>query len=729
MTAVFYRVTMRPWLWLATLNCENRIFQNQNVVEITESILKDERYPFSYDLRLVGLGFGVGYPKRDYVRQMWESDFAFLSRLWREWGLYFFMEGSTLVLCDSPGSHKPHGNMYDSIPYHAPDGKHIDEEHIHKLAISRELTTGAVSLVDHDYTRSRASFRATQNDGNDISFANAEYYGWGDYSQPLANTMGLSGEANDYRREAEHLARVRLDAVRCRSQRARGTGNLRGLATGRMFALRNHPLKKANIEYLVVSTDIDIRNNAETSRPSGAGAQYLCVTDFVLQPANTFFKNRLGIKKPQCDSETAVVVGPDKKVMWVDGYARVKVQFIWDRLGKNDENSSCWVRVSSPWQGNNFGVIYLPRIGQEVTVNYHEGDPDKPYVSSRQVNQFNQPPWKLPANQALSGLGSKEIDGEMANQFVADDTTGKSQVQVSSDYAQSRLVLGYNTRIAGNDGRKEARGIGWELATDMWGVARAAQGLLITTEPRAGAQAPVKDMGETVQRLIEAHNIHESLSDRALQNEAQDADSDQSNVTKVLKAQNDAIRGQAKTDDNSFPEFAQPHLTLASPSGIQTTTAGSTQIASSEHLALTTGEHIGIAAGKSLLASVRERISLFAELLGIRLIAAAGKIRIEAHSDSIQIIAKQVVELISATDWINLNAKQGIRLNGGGTELEISARGILGFTEGKFLVHADSHATDGPVGLAGDLSAVAPRICLECLAHAAKVGASTVARS
>ena len=160
--------------------------QNQNVAEITDSVLKEKRYGYPFELRLAGPAFDGVYPKRDYVRQMWESDFEFLRRLWCEWGLYFFMEGSTLVLCDSPGAHKRHGEAYETIRYYAPDGKQIDEEHIFRLDVSRELTAGAVSLIDYDYTRSRANLGVVERDEGDASLANAEHYGWGDYSQPLA---------------------------------------------------------------------------------------------------------------------------------------------------------------------------------------------------------------------------------------------------------------------------------------------------------------------------------------------------------------------------------------------------------------------------------------------------------------------------------------------------------------------------------------------------------------
>jgi uncharacterized protein (DUF2345 family) len=279
-----------------------------------------------------------------------------------------------------------------------------------------------------------------------------------------------------------------------------------------------------------------------------------------------------------------------------------------------------------------------------------------------------------------------------------DDTEGGIQTQLSSDHAVSQLNLGSITRIPGNQGRQDPRGEGFELRTDAHGVLRAAQGLLLTTEARDNAHAHAKDLGETAQRLTHARDLQESLTTLAQQHAAQDEGVDQSDVAKALKLQNDAIRGGTKADKNAFPEFAAPHLTLASPVGIQSTTAGSTHLASDEHLALTTGGHIGIATGKSLFASVRRSFRVFVHKLGIRLIAASGEVRIEAQDDDVEVIAKRVVEIISTSDWINLKAKQGIRLNGGGSELRVSADGIAGFTNGKFLIHSASAQLMGPQG-------------------------------
>ncbi|WP_434112965.1 type VI secretion system Vgr family protein [Paraburkholderia caffeinilytica] len=681
----YYRFTVRPWLWLATLNCENRIFQNQNVAEITDSVLKEKRYGYPFELRLAGPAFDGVYPKRDYVRQMWESDFEFLRRLWCEWGLYFFMEGSTLVLCDSPGAHKRHGEAYETIRYYAPDGKQIDEEHIFRLDVSRELTAGAVSLIDYDYTRSRANLGVVERDEGDASLANAEHYGWGDYSQPLAGASGLSGEPNIYAQEARDLARVRVDALRCRRLRARGTGNLRGLTTGRTFHLEGYPLEKANTEYLVASTTIDIRNVDETSRLSGSKVQYQCVTKFVLQPANTFFKNRPKTKKPRCGAETAVVVGPQDRPIWVDGYARVKVQFVWDRRGKRDLSSSCWVRVSSPWQGNGFGFVALPRVGQEVTVSYHEGDPDKPYISGRMVNQLNQPPWDLPKNEALTGLLSRDLDGGKSNSLVADDTPGKLQVQVTSDHAQSRLVLGYNTRIVSGAGRQEARGEGAELATDAWAVFRANRGMLVTTETRAGAAQPVKDMGETVQRLTQAGDQHEALARLAQQHKAQGAEASQQDATQTIRMQNDAVRGGAKTTDNPSPEMTRPDVVLASAAGIATTATNSTHMASVDDHAITAGRDYSVSAGRSCHVSVRGAISLFAYRQGMTFMAAKGRVDIQAQSDQMALAALKDLTISSTDGRVVITAAREVWIGAGGSYIQINGSGIVNGSPGPIL--------------------------------------------
>ena len=278
---------------------------------------------------------------------------------------------------------------------------------------------------------------------------------------------------------------------------------------------------------------------------------------------------------------------------------RIKLQFPWDRYGQSNQNSSCWVRVSSAWAGNQLGAMHLPRIGEEVLVDFLGGDPDLPFVKGRMFNALNQPPWSLPDQQALSGFRSRELvpgGGNSAagrsNHLVLDDTEQKIQAQLKSDHQHSSLSLGHITRIEDHAGRKDPRGEGFELRTDGHGAIRAKDGLLISTEGRTGAQAHAKDMGETTARLNQAQDQHASLGDLAAQHLAQDA-TDQGDVAKDLQAQNEAVKGGA-AEQGKFPELAEPHIVIASPAGIVSTTTGSTHQHSGRHHAITSGGHTSI---------------------------------------------------------------------------------------------------------------------------------------
>ena len=353
------------------------------------------------------------------------------------------------------------------------------------------------------------------------------------------------------------------------------------------------------------------------------------------------------------------------------------------------------MRVAVPWQGNQFGATFLPRRGQEVQVGFVNGDPDLPIIVGSVINAFNMPAHALPSNQALSGVRSREIGGGRSNALVFDDTNGKIQVQLGSDEGSSQLNLGYITRIAGNAGRQDERGIGAELRTDGHGVFRAGKGMLLTTEVRTNGLGPMKDTGETAQRLAQACELQENLTALAQQHRAQELNGDQSDVTRAIRAQNDGIRGGMQQATDLFPEFHEPYVTVASPVGIQTTTAGSTHIASDQNLAVTAGGHVAFAAGRSFFATVRNGLSLFVQMLGIKLIAASGRVRVEAQSDSVEVIAQKVLELMSTTDWINIKAKKGVMLNGGGSTLVVSPEGIVGYTDGKVLLHCASFSKAG----------------------------------
>jgi type VI secretion system secreted protein VgrG len=291
-----------------------------------------------------------------------------------------------------------------------------------------------------------------------------------------------------------------------------------------------------------------------------------------------------------------------------------------------------------------------------------------------------------------------------------DDTPGKIQAQLKSDHQCSQLSLGHITRIEDTSGRKDPRGEGWELRTDGHGVARAAQGMLITTEARQAARGPIKDMGETCHRLSAAAELHQRLGDVAQKNGAQEAGDNQVGVATALQAQNKDIEGAA-SGKNSFPELAQPHLVLASPAGIASTTAQSTHIASDLNTAITTGKSVSIAAGDGFFASIRQAFRLFVQKAGMKLIAASGDIDMKALSDSVNLLAK--LNITQTANRIVISAKEDIVINGGGSYAKFNAGSIELGTNGTFVAHAATHSFVGPKNLSTPDMPVVQRVQVE----------------
>jgi type VI secretion system secreted protein VgrG len=712
---VHCKLTLRPWLHLATLRTDCRIFQNQKVVQILDALLAN--YGFPVDRRLA-----EAYPVRDYQTQFNESDFDFFSRLCQEWGISYHFEHSQgrhrLVLTDGIGAFEPAGSTaYREVEYHAPGWK-IDAEYIHSFVPTHHLTSGRYATRDYDYTRPRADLSTARKDPRPTGHADGEVYRWhadaggSHYVQPDAG----SAIKSDPQAEGNLLAMLRMQALRTHGARAQASGNLRGMVAGRTFKLRQHPRESANAEYLVLHTRFLIENVAQESQGRDRAEdkpadkqQWRVKVDFTAHPVTEPLRPAHTQPKPRAAGcQVAVVVGPAGENIWTDALGRIKVQFPWDRLGANDGHSSCWLRVSSPWAGNQLGGVHIPRIGQEVIVDFISGDPDLPICTGRVHNQANLPPWALPSQSALSGFRSRELTKSgggngaagRSNHLPMDDTQGQIQAQLKSDHQSSSLSLGHITRVEDNAGRKEARGEGFELRTDGHGVLRAQDGLLITTEARPDAARHAKDMGETTARLNAACALQQGLGDAAAIATAQEHGHDQAAVAKALEAQAGAVEGRgAAKSRGRFPELQQPHLVFASDAGVAATTSGSLHLQAGEHIAISSGGHASLSAGKRLLVSAKDGIRLFALKSGMNWIAGNGKVQIEAHRSRIDLTARKAVRITSTTSEIRISAPVKVVVNGGGSFTEWSGTGILHGTAGAWVEHAASHVKVGPASV------------------------------
>ena len=724
---VQYRLTLRPWLHLAMLSTDCRIFQDQSVVEILDALLAD--YAFPVDKRLF-----ESYPPRDYQTQFNESDFDFFSRLCQAWGISYHFEHSQgkhrLVLSDAMGAYKAQGSaIYREVEYHAPGWK-IDAEYLHSFVPEHRLTSGRYTTRDYDYTRPRADLNINRTDPRPTGQADGEVYQWHDgvagshYAQPEAG----NATANAPQAEGAQLALLRMQALRTHGARARASGNLRGMAPGCTFTLGKHPRQSANAEYLVLDTRFLIEDVAQDSQNKDATIdrqqRWRVSVDLTAHPVGEPLRPALTQPKPHTDGpQVAVVVGPEGENLWTDALGRIKVQFPWDRRGADNQHSSCWLRVSSPWAGNQLGGIHIPRIGQEVAVDFIAGDPDLPICLGHVHNQMNLPPWALPGQSALSGFRSRELGkagGNSAagrsNHLLMDDTDGKIQAQIKSDHQFSALSLGFITRVEDNAGRKDPRGQGFELRTDGHGVLRAQDGLLVSTEARPDAAHHAKDMGETVQRLTQARDQIEGLADAAQTAEVQDKEDDQAAVAKAIKQQNDALKGKGgDRAEGRFPELNEPHLVLASPSGMAATATESLHSHAGAHIQFTSAGHTSMSAARRIVAGVSQGMRIVALKNGIKAFASAGDIRIEAQGDAIEATALQDIDVVSTEDSVYVTAKKKVTINGGTSFSAWSDGGIRHGTLGPWFEHAAMHGTPGPDTRP---TITAPAVCWECMQRA-----------
>ncbi|WP_116614464.1 type VI secretion system Vgr family protein [Paraburkholderia unamae] len=695
--SMVYEFDIEPALMQAALGQNYRNFQDRTVIEAIEELLAP--YPTSIDWRIGGPSFSSHYPRLDLQRQYWESDYTCFRRWCERAGLFYWFEHSggfhRLVIADTMGAFHAHGEAYETLRY-APGENRIEEEHIERLEVISRQTEGKATAVDHDYMTPRNGPWVMPLRGSDVrprwtAQADQEFYEQAKISQPLQGSMGLSGQPLDLDRQAQQVALVRMQSLNCLGLRAKGSGHLRGLRTGFTFEVEDHPIKTANQEWLVIATTLTIECNDQTS---GTEQVFKCDCQFEVQPSyNCHYRLPIVTQWPVAHTEIAIVTGYDEREIWTDAQGRVKVQFVADRNGTHDENSSVWLRVAQPWQYTQMGAAFVPRVGSEVLVEHINGDPDMPFVSGSVTNRYNTPAWALPHNQWVSALRSKEQDGQGSNHVALDDTHGKQQAQLASDHAKSSLSLGYITRIDGNKGRQDERGIGAEIRTDGQATVRAAQGVFLTTDGRPNAQGKVKENGEAVSRLTAARDIHESMAREAQRHFAQDATGDQGDVVDSIRDANAALRGNGKAGLSDFPEFENPDIAISSAANVHMAASASSHIASGHHTAFTAGKHLSVATGQSFFASVRSKIAFYAKKA--MTFVTPGPVRIQSQADNVDLIARKVLNLLSEQDEIRLTGRR-IVLNGSGTQFVIGPEGVIGKTNGVFLVHAASHATSDP---------------------------------
>ncbi|WP_426338049.1 type VI secretion system Vgr family protein [Pseudoduganella sp. S-14] len=628
----------------------------------------------------------------------------------------------TLVITDSVSQLKP--LVPGEIRFHR--GAKSDE--INKVTHwggQRRLQSRQLSTVTYDY-KAPSNSKATNT-----------------YTQPGLGAVPDQLEVYEYtgpytyleRERGDTLAKIKVEAWESQAKRYFAWSSVPALAAGvgRWFSLADHADHDSDEEegrqFMVIRLQWYIENNLPfsttvnhypgslESRIADAKRQ-TAASDKVLNEQSGYFVNSIEVQrrsveyrsplvhaKPEMHPQIAVVVGPESEEIYTDALNRVKIKFPWNRLNPGDEKASCWVRVSYPNAGQGYGALHVPRIKMEVIVTFLGGDPDRPIITGRVYNTEQAPDWHTDGK--LSGYKSKEYKGSGFTQLVMDDNTNQNRVQLYSTNTNAQLNLGY---LVGQQGNKRGPfyGSGFALNTDAFGAVTASQGLYLGTFGRPGSQLDVR---EAEQQLETSQNLAKSLSETSIKGNAEALDAQES-LQKFAEATKDNYKGDGQQQANRFKE---PILLAAAKAGIGLTTPKSTHIHSGEDITMSSGKDSNLAVGKSFVASIKEKLSLFAYNGGMKFFAAKGKVEIQAQSDNLDIIAERVLRLMSTTENIEIWAKNEITIGAGGSAIKINGSGITDMTSGQRIIHQSEFSLTSAKAMPFTMPTLPKAICLECL--------------
>ncbi|MFM0185551.1 type VI secretion system Vgr family protein [Paraburkholderia nemoris] len=724
-----FQLGFSSWMHFLKFRKDARVFQDQTVDEILTAVFNGHpqaQGAFRFELQ-------KPLPQRSFCVQ-YEDDWNFCHRLMESEGLFgYFEQGDdgrshTLVVTDDVYSLKP---IEPETVQFSRAGTSTSSDAWAQWSGSRTLHSSSLSTRTFDY-KSPGDEKSTNvptlpTHGN--LPAQAEVYEYTGAYTHLTQDRG------------DHLSKIRMEEWESRAKRFTAVGGVRNIDAGKWFELQGHPEHDRDAEQqrqfaviearwyiqnnLPVSTTADLPHSLKTeigqvrTAHAGAASAFVVAHDdgsegFYLVEVETQrrtvpFRSPLEHVKPVMNLQTATVAGPTNAEVYTDELNRIKVQFHWDRLNSGDENASCWVRVAYSDTGGAYGGVHVPRVGEEVIVSFLDGDCDRPIVTGRVFNSDKSPHWH--SNGLLSGYKSKEYGGAGYNQMVMDDATGQNRVQLYSTSTNAHLHLGYLIDQAGNN-RGAYLGSGFDLKSDAYGAVRAAQGLYVSTHPANGSSSQPLDVRDTQQQLINSESVMEALSGASEMHQAESLTDGRDSLKAFTDATQNSVSGTSSEGNTAgggtgnANAFKKPVMLFGSPAGIALSTPRSTHIAADQQVNIVSGQNTHIATGKSLVASVAQRISLFVQNAGMKLFAAKGKVEIQAHSDNIELTAQKTLRLLSATEKIEAAANQEILLTSGGAYIRIAGGNIEIHAPGNIDIKGSQHSFNGPASTTYPLPAL-----------------------
>ena len=737
-----YQLVVRDALALMEYRTNTRVFRNKNELDITEILLNEWRHSNPILARVFDTdwkGLTGSYSSREFTMQHNESDADFLRRLWKRRGIAWFMRpgqasesqghdmpAHTLVLFDDVFNLSQ--NAAATVRCHRDDATE-ERDTVTAWRPTRMLKPGNINRQSWDYKQFRlmsssvSSFIDQGTDGNQFAVSLDEY---------LVDAPHAGDDGNDYRK----LGELRMKRHEYESKCFYGEGSVRSLCVGEWFALTghveidSHPANER--EFVVTLLEVEAENNLPKhlddriqrlfglsrwdAGPTGSalrqaseerGVRYTnrfaCVRRGI--PIVPAFDPRIDLPRPQLQS--ALVVGPAGEEVHCDEFGRVKVRFPGTKTEDHDhaqgagasdsERDSAWVRVATTWASNQWGTITLPRVGDEVIVAFLGGDPDKPIIVAQVFSGTAAPPsfshtGALPGNRYVAGIKSREVQGTRYNQLRLDDTSGQINAQLSSQHGQSELNLGWLTHPR-SDGKGIARGEGAELRSDNAIAVRGAQGVLISAAAQQRAGGKQLERAELTSLVQALQGVQQQLSKLAATHQTDNADDKE--LGQLIGYLKQWEAGSNTAGDRSGIG-GQPIVAISAPAGAVMTSQDNIAIGAQTHVDVVSIGNTQFSAGRKLLARASESISLFAHRLGIKLVAASGKLEMQSHADDIEATsAKRIV--LTAAEEIVLQAPK-VRVVAQGAQVDIGAGVITQQSSGAHTIKSSQFAHVKPGG-------------------------------
>ncbi|WP_367599069.1 type VI secretion system Vgr family protein [Pseudomonas fulva] len=647
-----YEVTLQARLALLSRGKQYRIYQHQSVPEIVESILRSrhqfEGQHFLFDLLR-------DYPKREQVMQYGESDLAFISRLLAEVGIWYCFTHNDRLSIDVVEfhDHQRHYQFDVSLPYRPLSGlASSGQDGAWALQVSHEVVEQRIHVRAYHHRDAAAFLEGDVDHSRGATTTYGEGYHYGEPYTALGDAIA---QDEDLESESGYFyARLNHERFLNGQTRCSGISSSVTLAPGQVVTITDGAPQV--FEPGVVMTHLTV----EAARDRSLEVTF----EAIPYSESICFRPPLPDKPQIAGTVPARVTSTRQNDPYghIDLEGRYRVNFLFDRDSWKAGEESVWLRLARPYAGDTHG-LHLPLIcGTEVAVAFEQGDPDRPYIAHALHDSQH------PDHVTLRNYKRNVLRTPANNKLRMDDTRGQEHIKLSTEHSgKSQLNLGHLV-----DGNRKARGGGAELRTDGHATIRGGSGVFISADAQPGAQGHMLDMAAAVERLDQAKEQLEALSDDAQASKAEPAD---------VQAQLDLLK-------QDLEQLKSSVLLLSAPQGISLTSGGHLQLAAQKNLMLNAGAEADMSVVKRLFVGVGQGLSVFVRKFGIKLVANQGPVSVQAQNDALSLMARQGLEIVSTEDEVRITAKKKITLNAGGSYIALDECGIESGTGGDYLVRS-----------------------------------------